>query len=306
VKLCIAPKVDPIRDREAWLEWRKRGLGASDMPAVLGVSSHRTPLDVYLAKVGRSRPTEPTDPQRIGLACEPALATLYEQKTGRTLAAEQIPVSCEAHPHLLATLDGYTACGRIVELKTCGSLKGAELGKPGTDALPREWIVQAHHQMLVADAPAVDFAVLHGGFSLQFHVFTVERSDAWDSVLVDRGGEFWDRVVMHDPPSPQMPWDLDKLADLFPPDGSEMIADDELAAAANEWERFKAEESRLEAERKTLEGFIRSAMKGAVSVGLPDGRRLKRIISHVEQPARYVAARSYTSEYLRTVKGGRS
>jgi len=66
----------------AWLAERKRGIGGSDAAAILGLSKFRTPLQVYLDKIGQAPPIEETAPMRWGKKLEPLILDEYEQIKG--------------------------------------------------------------------------------------------------------------------------------------------------------------------------------------------------------------------------------
>lgn len=295
-KLMVNPD-----DRPAWLSWRRRGIGASDMPSVLGLSPYRTALDVYLDKIGERGDDEETEAMRIGKAAEPMLADLYEQRTGRTLAATQVPLESSETPYLICTLDGITSDQRLVEFKTAGGLKGADVGEEGSDELPRDWLVQAHHQMLVADAAVCDFAVLTGGFGFRFRVLTVERDPDWDEALHQAGADFWDRVLKRSPPPPVLPNDGRNLARLFRPDGSETRIDAVMAAEAYRWEGLGEQIKALQDERHEIEATLRRALATASVGNLPDGRRLKRYSQDVA--AKTIEVKAHTRDYLQILKG---
>lgn len=38
--------------REEWLDWRRRGIGGSDVSAIIGLSPFRTARDIYYDKLG--------------------------------------------------------------------------------------------------------------------------------------------------------------------------------------------------------------------------------------------------------------
>jgi hypothetical protein len=38
--------------REEWLDWRRRGIGGSDVSAIIGISPFRTARDIYYDKLG--------------------------------------------------------------------------------------------------------------------------------------------------------------------------------------------------------------------------------------------------------------
>ena len=48
-------------EREDWLDWRRRGIGGSDVGAICGISKYKSPIDVYLDKIGQSEETEQSE-----------------------------------------------------------------------------------------------------------------------------------------------------------------------------------------------------------------------------------------------------
>ena len=71
--------------REEWLEWRRGGLGGSDVAGVLGVSPWATPFSVWWSKVHEARATgnpsweESYEKARKLLADEGAAVDIAEQ-----------------------------------------------------------------------------------------------------------------------------------------------------------------------------------------------------------------------------------
>ena len=58
-------------------ERRMKGIGGSDIPAIMGVNPWKSPLDVYLDKLGESEPLEDNFPMRLGRAMEVTLRNTY-------------------------------------------------------------------------------------------------------------------------------------------------------------------------------------------------------------------------------------
>lgn len=44
-------------ERNQWLEWRKKGIGGSDVAAIAGLNKYKSPVGVWLEKTGRSQRT---------------------------------------------------------------------------------------------------------------------------------------------------------------------------------------------------------------------------------------------------------
>ena len=62
------------KDKQQWLEGRRRGIGGSDVAAVLQLSPWRTPLDVWNDKLGLSPEHEMTSSLYWGTTLEQVVA----------------------------------------------------------------------------------------------------------------------------------------------------------------------------------------------------------------------------------------
>jgi predicted phage-related endonuclease len=68
--------------RRQWLARRRKGLTATDIPVLFGLSPWRTPLDVWLSKVRPQEEEEQAYRYDKGHALEPVLAAEYARRTG--------------------------------------------------------------------------------------------------------------------------------------------------------------------------------------------------------------------------------
>lgn len=304
----MSTAISPDLDRAAWLDWRKGGIGSSDMPAILGVSPFKTALDVYLDKIGESTPELESEVQAIGLALESGIASLYTRATGRTIERQQVRYTSPALSYFRATVDGETDDGRIVEFKTGGLARAAEIGEEGTDQLPNHWIIQAAHQMLVSGAEVVDFAVLTGGHALQFRTFTVERDEGLISLLNQAGREFWARVQERRPPEPTLPADSGHLPALLGPGAGEIDLDDQAANLVGEYEAIGlelAEMRAIEQRRREIRDRLLLALGDHASGRLADGRIVSRKLVTVAEQVVTRKGYEYFNLSIKAPKGGR-
>lgn len=70
-------------DRENWLRERKKGIGGSDVAAVLGLSPWRTPLDVFNDKTAETVDEKPqSDAAHFGTILEDVVADEFARRTG--------------------------------------------------------------------------------------------------------------------------------------------------------------------------------------------------------------------------------
>ena len=70
--------------RNEWLEWRKQGIGGSDVAAILGISPFRTARDLYYDKLGIAVENDESNwvGMEMGNLLEPLVARIFEKKTG--------------------------------------------------------------------------------------------------------------------------------------------------------------------------------------------------------------------------------
>lgn len=292
----------PVADRSDWLALRRSGIGASEAAAVLGVSPYASPREVYLDKLGKLPPVEETEAMRWGNLLEPLIAQEYTRRTGRAVVEQQVFMRHQTHQHILATLDGMTDQGWPVEFKTTGEWTAKDLGAEGSDHLPEHWIVQAHQQMLLTEAERVDFAVLVGGQNLR--LYRVNRDQEIVDLLVERLGEFWDRVQRRDPPAELHRADRKLMHLIYPGCEGEIDLTNEIAATVDRYVELGAETRQLDDLRQRYKTSILESLKNNAVGYLPDGRLITRKIVEVGEAV--VTRSAYTFVDLRIKKARKS
>lgn len=194
-------------NRQEWLQQRRLGIGGSDVAAILGISRWKTPLDVYLDKIGEAEEQPDNAAMQFGRLLEPVLLTLYAEQSGQALV--EVPPSMHhvKHSFMMASLDGLTASGRVVEIKTARWSDG--WGEPGTDEIPDYYTSQVQHYLAVTAKPVADVAVLIGGSD--FRIYTVEADQELQALLIEQEAAFWQRVQDRNPPEPVSESDLIRI-----------------------------------------------------------------------------------------------
>ena len=147
-------------DLEGWLTYRRKGIGGTDIGAILGLSPWNSPLSIFLGKTGQNPPPKPTtQAMEWGTFLEPKIAADFRRDTntldlltgldiatafpGRASGwAGHTIVQHASYDYLLGTPDGFAPRSRRgLEIKTAG-FKGDEWGVQGTDAIPEHYLVQ--------------------------------------------------------------------------------------------------------------------------------------------------------------------
>lgn len=180
-------------DRPAWLKARLTGIGASDMPAILGLSRYLSELELFLLKTGQvAYEEEDSEAAEWGHALEGKILEAFSRRTGRIVTPAGALLRSTVYPWAMSTLDGWqivTGHGRAVPVEC--KLTGA-FGRDWDAGVPEYFMPQVQQQMLVTGSEMASFAVLINGTRLVFA--DVERDQVMIERIVEAGERFWEAV----------------------------------------------------------------------------------------------------------------
>jgi putative phage-type endonuclease len=182
------------------LEVRKKGIGSSEIGAVVGLNPYTSAYDVWLEKTGQVEPFQGNERTRLGKRLEVPILMEYEERTGQKL--EIFLDKTFVHPERSWQLATPDALDRdkpgIVEAKLVGTRMISQWGEQGTDQVPEYYLVQGAWQMSVLDRDYVHYAVLIGD---QYRIYALPRDRELEEMLIDRVDAFWrNNVVAGHPP----------------------------------------------------------------------------------------------------------
>ena len=180
------------------LEARKKGIGGSDAGAILGVSPWKTPLQVYMDKVGAADPIQDNDSMFWGRTLEPVIRQRYADVTNRKVVVPDTLITHPKFEFMIGNLDGITSDNRVLEIKTARSAEG--WGEPGSNEIPDSYMIQVQHYMLITAIPVADVAVLIGGSD--FRIYEIPAEPELMELMIEKETGFWSRVINRDPPEP--------------------------------------------------------------------------------------------------------
>lgn len=192
-------------DRNDWLEWRRKGLGGSDIAGVLNMNpKYTSPLKVYISKVEPPNENEETsEAAEWGNILEPVVRNQFKKRHPE-LQVRQSNFMWR-HPEydfMVANVDGFlydeTKGSGVLEIKTSSEyrLKEWEGGK-----VPEEYLLQAQHYLGTLGLSWGWFAVLIGGN--KYREFYFERDDELIDLIISMEKDFWTNHVMAQVP-PEM------------------------------------------------------------------------------------------------------
>lgn len=228
-----------------FLTQRKKGIGGSDIAAIIGVSKFKTALDVYLSKT-TDQPEQKGEHLYWGHALENPIIDRFIRDTGANVIRQP---EMRRHPdyewaiaNADALITNSDTIEAILEIKTSSAFKSREWGADDTDEVPIEYIAQVQWYMEIFNVDCAHIAVLIGG--RDYRQYTIERDRELAADLLARGKEFWgNHVLKNIPPQAQNAADVQKL---FPQDdGDNQQADTETLIAYNTLRSLKEQEKAL-------------------------------------------------------------
>lgn len=246
--------------RSEWLEARRAGITATDLPAILGLSQYRTAIDVWNEKVMPLADDDPTLAEAAiwGMRLEEPVAQEWADRHGVKVRRVGL-VQNEQLPWAMASLDRLvTGCtdGRCaLEVKT----RSLFVGEAWNKALPDDVRAQVMWQLAVTGLDHIHVAALIGGQRMVEH--TVERDYAEIVRLTDAARLVWDAVQAGEMPDlPPHMWSTEYVEQRHPKrDGSREI-DTNTVTAFGEYALVVGEIKELEDRKSSLRTLLVGAL----------------------------------------------
>lgn len=186
-------------DDAGWLEQRKRGIGGSDVAAIMGLSPWKSPLEVWLEKTGRAESPDLSDRESVamGTELEGDVLEMYRRRHPKSRVQRVNAIlTSNIRPWAQASLDGIVRDPElgwgVLEIKT-GSRESE-----WKDGVPLHYLTQVTHYLSVTGYPFADVAALIGDYGLHYHEFRVMRDDDDLQSVVESVDEFWADYVEKD------------------------------------------------------------------------------------------------------------
>lgn len=295
--------------REEWLKQRRIGIGGSDVSAIMGLNAYKSPLSVYLDKIGES-PLEDTSSEAAfwGTQLEDVIARHYAETNGVKIRRNNHILIHPEYPWMIANID-REAFSDIrghygVEVKTAG-LRNSYLWDDGNVPVP--YVLQMQHYMAVTGWDVFVCPALIGG--QQYIEREIPRDEAIIATLIEAEGEFWDKVQRRIPPA----WDGSQEASrilqaLYPKaeTGKQIVLPSTIldVILAHQELDLQVKEAKgvvkdLETKKKAYEQEI-AAIMGDAETGIIDG--IQVTYKTTERKSYVVEATSYRTLRIKELK----
>lgn len=272
--------------RESFRASRQRGIGGSDVAAIMGLSPFSTPLDVWRAKVLGDDDGQ-TPAMERGIRFEPHVLRAYAAAANAMLQQVAAPFVKDwriGNVDMMAQRNGWP---RVVEAKTTAF--DDDWGEPGTDEVPVYYQTQALWYLDLAEMEECDLPVLVMprdpralrdmlGLPPQeivarigVRVYSVQFNAAAVKHIVEECRRFWHEHVL--PQVPPAPRDLaDAKRCWWSVEGKAIEGDDAMVRALLRYDAIREAEKQIDAEKDRVQFELRT-MLGDAEAATFNGRR---------------------------------
>lgn len=262
--------------RDTWLDARRDGITATDLPAILGLSKYKTAIDVWMEKVAPSSENfEPAIGEKEaalwGIVLEDTVARTWAEHAGVTVRRIGI-IAHQDHDWMRASLDRLvTGCkdGRCgLEVKTRSGYVGDEWDK----GVPADVAAQVHWQLMVSGLDHIHVIALIGGQRLVEHSITLDGVNIPETIGYAK--TVWDAVQHGKAPKlPEAVWTDDYLEQLHPERTGEAEADESVINTVTAYRDVVTQITELEKTKAKLRTDLVGAL-GEYETATSNGRSL--------------------------------
>jgi predicted phage-related endonuclease len=271
-------EVYPTRDQ--WLLARRRGIGGSDAPILLGQDTTRGAADLWLEKVDGKSDSESTERMKWGIRQEPGIRAGYAEDSGRQVIAPESPFTIirrRADPWLTYSPDGtqyspdFEGPG-VLQIKNVG---GDQRWK-WQEGPPEKYVVQLQHEMMVGGNGWGTLVALFGGNECAWWDLEANAT-FWDAMYAVEK-DFWQHVEDQKcpPVDTHLRTALQTLKHLYPESDRATISldGDRWTEMLEELQGYESQIKLLTEEANELKAEFQSAMQKAEAAILSDGRQV--------------------------------
>lgn len=192
-----------------WLAYRRKGIGGSDVAALLGISPWRTARDLYYDKLNIAAVEDNEEnwvALEMGHLLEPLVAKIFQHRTGYKIYQVKKMFQHPKYPWMLADVDyfvelpdGTTA---ILEIKTTNYNAKDHWWLNGEETVPVYYETQGRHYMAVMNVDRCFFCCLYGNNEEETIIREIRRDEAYEDEMIFLEQHFWENYVLAKTPPP--------------------------------------------------------------------------------------------------------
>jgi len=254
---------------------RKKGIGGSDVGAIMGINKYKSAYEVYMEKTAEdvvaeiNNMTYKKEAAYWGETLKEVNAREYIVRTGKKVRKENKWLKDSEYDFMRAKIDRKVIGeNSILMCKTTSVFLGKEYEG---EEIPGNFILQCQHNMRVSGADKCYIASLIGG--QRFVIKEIQRDEELINMIIEKEKDFWyNHVLKKNPPLIDGSYGASKYIDGRYKAGTknlEMILQGEYKDKLQEYRNVKENITALEEKLKEIENNIKHEMKDA-EIGITD------------------------------------
>lgn len=315
------------RDEAHWHELRAQDLTSTDIPALFGMSPHKTLFELWHEKQsGQREPIEDSERMEAGRELEEGIARivcrrrnwlsrpmkeymrLRDERLGSSFDCRVLNNDVPATAETAMLVGSGQACfdsdaDAILEIKNVDwrVFKNGWIVDNDYIEAPAHIELQVQHQMLVSGLRKAYIGVLVGGNDVR--ILERDADDAVHRAIRTEAAAFWQTIAMNQPPDPVMPDDADAVIRLYqyaaPGKLLDARGDQEIASLLRQLKNRRTEEREMKEQGDVLKATILQRIGDTEKVIADEGLSLSAVMV---APSRGTLV---TPEMVGTYVGGR-
>lgn len=210
----VVVETDKLTEEE-WLEYRRGGIGGSDVSIIYGVSHFRTCRELYYDKLKIKPYREEEDStwlqKKMGHVLEELVAEVFAKKTGLKVYEVKKMFYHPLYPFMRADVDRFvvTKDGKMGILE-CKTTNWQNRDAWADEKYPYQYELQVRHYLAVMNLDFAYIACLWGNNENDFAYRYIERDYEFEDEIIEMEQSFWEENVQKkiEPPfveKPDMP-----------------------------------------------------------------------------------------------------
>jgi len=193
--------------RTDWLDYRRTGIGGSDLAAIMGLSGFGTARDIYYSKISELDAVDTDDEnwfaKEYGNALEPLAVKTFEKMYDLDAFVVHKMFRHPVHEFMIADVDGFVnedaGSISILECKSTGTFN-REAWENG--AVPYNYELQCRHYMAVMNLDRAYIICIMGNTLSDVYVRVIERDMEIEAAIIQEEKYFWEEHVLKRSPIP--------------------------------------------------------------------------------------------------------
>lgn len=247
--------------KEEFLENRRKGIGGSDIAAILGMDKYKTPFKVWYDKVFGS-PRFENKYTKAGIYLEDSVCQMFLNEFDEAVCESPETKVHPKYDFILGNIDRIIDFGKekaVLEIKTTQEF---------IEEIPQYWYLQLNWYMNICGIDRGYIAWLERG--LDFHYREFERNEEIFNDCLSEAVTFWnDYVITKVPPPYTNGEDVETMHPVHK-QGDFITGRDEVYEAYNRLIQIKEMEKELTVEKAELQDQLKMVIQGKEGIKYGD------------------------------------